>query len=172
MSRSTPNLYPVRLTDEQRTSLAAITATGKAPASKVRHANVLLLADKGRPAGAYTDLAIADALGMHVNTVARVRRRFVLEGEAPALGRKPRLAPPVPPKIDGRVEAHLIAICCSDPPQGRARWTLTLLAAELKARRLVTSISAEAVRGALKKTSCSLGGSSAGASRSGSRPGS
>jgi len=172
MARSTPNLYPVRLTAEQREAFTGLTAVGRAPAAKVRHAHVLLLADRDRPGGRYTDAQIADALGMHVNTVARVRKRFVTEGPAPALDRRPRATPPVPPKIDGRVEAHLIATCCSPPPAGRARWTLALLAGELTRRGLVTSISVEAVRRALKKTSSSRGASSRGASRSASRPGS
>jgi hypothetical protein len=133
---------------------------------------VLLLADTGRSGGRWTDPEIAEALGLHVNTGAEVRRRFVTEGEAPALDRKPRLAPPVPPKIDGRVEAHLIAICCGPKPAGRARWMLSLLAGELTRRGLVTSVSLETVRKALKKTRCSRGGSSAGASPSGTPPGS
>ena len=170
MAPSTPNQYPVRLNAEQRASLAAVADSGKAPVAKVRHARVSLLSDRDRPGGPYTDVQIADVLDLRVNTVARIRRRFVTAGEAPALERKPRLTPPVPPKIDGRVEAHLIALCCSGPPDGRVRWTLSLLAGELSRRGLVTSISAEAVRRALKKTSCSPGGSGAGASRSGSRP--
>ena len=96
----------------------------------------------------------------------------VHEGEEPALNRKPRPEPPVPAKIDGRAEAYLVATCCSPAPAGRARWTLTLLAGELKRRGLVTSVSIETVRRALKKTSCGRGGSSPGASRSGRAPGS
>jgi hypothetical protein len=76
----------------------------------------------------------------------------------------------LPPKIDGRVEAHLIALCCGPAPAGRARWTLRLLAGELRRRGLVTQVSAEAVRRALKKTSCSPGASSPGASRSATPP--
>ena len=172
MATFTPNQYPVTLTDDQRDRLDAITRTGSAPVNKVRHARVLLLADKGRPGGGWTDPEIADALGMHVNTVAKVRKRFVAEGEQPALDRKPRLTPPVPPKIDGRVEAHLVALCCSTAPAGRTRWTLSLLAGELTRRGLVTSVSLETVRKALKKTRCSRGASSAGASPSGTPPGS
>jgi len=140
--------------------------------SKVRHARVLLLSDGNRPGGRLTRSQIADALGMHVNTVDRLRKRFVREGEEPALNRKPRAEPPVPAKIDGRAEAHLVATCCSAAPAGHARWTLALLAGELRRRGLVTSVSIETVRKALKKTSCGRGGSSAGASPSGSRPGS
>lgn len=172
MARSTPHQYPVVLTPDQRDRLERLTRTGSAPVSTVRHARVLLLSDGDRPGGRLTRDAIADALGMHVNTVDRLRKRFVLEGEEPALNRKIRAAPPVPPKIDGRVEAHLVAICCSSAPEGRTRWTLELLAGELTRRGLVTSVSLETVRQALKKTSSSRGGRSAGASRSGSRPGS
>jgi transposase len=165
-----PNKYPVRLSDEQRQRLQDIARNGRAPVKKVRHAQVLLLSDHGRPGGHKTEPEIAEALDLHRNTVSRIRKRFVLEGEVPALERKPRLTPPVPPKVDGRVEAHLVAICCGAPPAGRDRWTLTLLAGELTRRGLVTSISIETVRQALKKTNCSLGGSSRGASRSGTRP--
>jgi transposase len=172
MARSTPNRYPVRLTEGQRERLEQLTRTGTAPVRKVRQARVLLLSDRDRPAGPLTRDAIADALGMHVNTVDRLRKRFVLEGEEPALNRKAPAAPPNPPKLDGRGEAHLVAICCSKAPEGRDRWTLSLLAGELRRRGLVTSISLETVRKTLKKTSCSPGGSSAGASRSGSRRGS
>ena len=172
MARSTPNQYPVVLTPDQRDRLERLTRAGSAPVAKVRHARVLLLSDGGRPGGRLTRDQIADALGMHVNTVDRLRKRFVREGEAPALNRKPREAPPVAPKIDGRAEAYLVATCCSAAPAGRSRWTLTLLAAELKRRGLVTSVSIETVRQALKKTRCSRGGSSAGVSRNGSRRGS
>lgn len=172
MARSTPNQYPVVLTPDQRDRLEHLTRTGSAPVGKVRHARVLLLSDGERPGGRLTRDRIADALGMHVNTVDRLRKRFVLEGEEPALNRKVRAEPPTPAKIDGRAEAYLIATCCSAAPAGRSRWTLTLLAGELKRRGLVTSVSIETVRKALKKTRCNRGGSSAGASRSGSRHGS
>ena len=162
---STPNLYPVRLTAEERERLQQITRCGQAPVRKVRNAQVLLLSDRNRPAGPLTRDQIAQTLGMHVNTVDRIRKRFVLEGEKPVLERKVRVTPPVPPKIDGRVEAHLVALCCSQAPAGRTRWTLKLLAKELVARRVVTSVCAESVRRALKKMNCSLGASNAGALR-------
>lgn len=170
MGLFTPNQYPVSLSDEQRQRLHDIAHNGQAPAKKIRHAQVLLLADRGRPDGPCSDPHIAHALDMHINTVARIRKRFVTEGEQPALDRKPRLTPPTPPKIDGRVEAHLIALCCGPAPEGRTRWTLQLLADELSRRGLVTQISATAVGRALKKMTCSLGGRSAGASRSGTMP--
>lgn len=167
MAVSIPNLYPVVLTAQQRERLTDITRNGHAPVKKVRHAQVLLLSDGERPGGRLTRDQIAEQLDMHVNTVDRIRKRFVTEGEAPALNRKPRVTPPHPAKIDGRVEAHLVAICCSKAPEGRTYWTLEMLADELKSRKLVTSVCVETVRKALKKTNCSLGGRSAGASRNG-----
>jgi transposase len=172
MAVSTPNLYRVELSGEQRERFEDITRNGRAPAKKIRHAQVLLWSDQKRPEGYLTREAIAERLTMHVNTVDRIRKRFVLEGEAPALNRKKRETPPVPAKIDGRVEAHLIAICCGKSPAGHTYWTLELLADELKKRRLVTSVCAETVRKALKKTNCIPGGSSAGASRKKTRHGS
>ncbi len=170
MAISTPNLYPVVLTSEQRQRFEDITRNGRASAKKIRHAHVLLLSDRNRPDGRLTRDHIADRLDLHVNTVDRIRKRFVVDGEEPALNRKPRATPPVPPKIDGRVEAHLVAICCGQAPDGQARWTLQLLADELKERGLVTSVCVETVRRALKKMNCSLGGKSAGASRSETKP--
>lgn len=152
MSTSTPHRFPVRLSDEQRDRLDQITRHCHATAKKIRHARVLLLSDRNRPGGRMTRTQIASALDMHVNTVDRIRKRFVEEGEAPALNRKPRATPPTPPKLDGRGEAHLVAICCGPAPQGRTRWTLKLLADELVKRRIVTSICIETVRQTLKKT--------------------
>jgi hypothetical protein len=90
MARSTPNLYPVHLSAEQRDHLEAITRVGKAPVAKVPRARVLLLSEHGREGGHWTEPRIAEALGMHRNTGARIRKRFVTEGEATALDRKVR----------------------------------------------------------------------------------
>ena len=169
MARSTPNLYPVKLTAEQRARLEGVTRLGRVPANKIRHAQVLLLSDHNRPGGRMMRIEISRVLGMHVNTVARIRRRFVQEGEAPAINRKVRQAPPTPVKLDGRGEAHLVAICCSPAPEGRTRWTLRLLSDELVKRSIVTSISTETVRKTLKKMNFSPGASSAGASRNATR---
>ena len=136
-------------------------------AKKIRHAHVLLWSDASAEAVRLSSREVAERLDMHVNTVDRIRKRFVLDGEEPALNRKIREAPAILPKIDGRVEAHLIAICCGKPPEGRTRWTLRLLTGELKRNGLVTSVCVETVRKALKKTNCSLGASGAGASRNG-----
>ena len=163
MAISFPNLYPVHLAVEQRASLEEVVRNGHASAKKIRHAQVLLLSDHERPGGKLSGKAIADILGMHIHTVERIRKRFVLEGERPALERKVRAEPPITPLLDGHGEAQLIAVCCSAAPAGRTHWTMQLLAEELMKRRVVTQISAETVRRTLKKTNCSLGVSNGGA---------
>jgi transposase len=164
--------YAVVLSAQTRQRLEAIVRNGRAPAKKIQHARILLMSDAKHPAGRYHDKEIAKILGLHINTVARIRTRFVLEGEGPALERKKRRTPPVPAKLDGPAEAKLVAICCSDPPDGRTRWTLRLLQKEMIGRKMVTSICCETIRKTLKKTSCSLGGSSGSASPNATRPGS
>jgi len=164
--------HTVELTGEARERLESITRNGSAPAKKILHARVLLMSDLHHPTGRYHDDQIAAALGIHVNTVARIRTRFVLQGEGPALDRKRRPMPPIPPKLDGRAEAMLVAICCSTPPQGRVRWTLHLLQQEMVGRKIVTRICRETIRKTLKKTCCSLGASSDSASPNATRPGS
>ena len=166
MAVSTPNQFPVELTNEQREQFQEITRNGHAAAKLIRHAQVLLLSDQGRAGGRLTRTEVAEVLGMHVNTVDRIRKRFVSEGEQPALHRKPRSTPPPPPKIDGRAEAQLVAICCGPPPEGRARWTLRLITEEAIKRKVVTQVCVETVRKALKKTSFSRGGRRAGVFRS------
>jgi transposase len=172
MGKSIPKQYDICLTPDQRERLDLITRNGHCSAKKIRHAQILLWSDGNREGGRLSSSAIAERLDMHKNTVDRVRKRFVLEGEQPALNRKVRETPAIPAKIDGHIEAHLVAICCGPPPEGRTRWTLMLLAGELKKRGLVTSVCAETVRKTLKKTSCSLGASSAGACPNGIRRGS
>lgn len=172
MAVSTPNLYPVCLTPAGRAALEAVTRNGRNSAKKIRRAQVLLWSDVNREGGRLSSREIGERLGMHDNSVDRIRKQFVLEGEDSTLNRKVRETPAVPPKIDGQVEAHLIAICCGPAPAGRVRWTLSQLASELKRKGLVTGVCVETVRQALKKTNCSLGGSSAGASPNGTKRGS
>jgi hypothetical protein len=148
----------VRLTAEQRERLEDVTRNGRNSAKRIMHARVLLMSDADHPLGRYTDERIARHLAVSERTVGRVRATFVRHGEAVALDRKVREAPPVPPKLDGAAEARLVAICCSPPPEGRARWTLSLLADELVGRKVVVSICRETVRSTLKKTSCGRGG--------------
>lgn len=141
----------VVLPTETRQRLEAITRNGSAPAKKILHARVLLMSDSNHPAGRYHDAQIATILGIHLNTVARIRTRFVVQGEGPALDRKRRMTPPIQRKLDGRGEALLVAMCCSPPPEGRVRWTLRLLQQEMVGRRIVTGICCETIRKTLKK---------------------
>lgn len=151
-----PNQYPVYLSNQQRQELEAVCRHGHAPAKKIQHARVLLLADHNRLDGHLVETEIAHMLGLHRNTVSRIRRRFVQQGMAPAVNRKIRQRPPVAPIVDGDVEAHLVALCCSDPPEGRSCWTMELLAKEMVKRKFVTRICDETVRRALKKRAAAL----------------
>ena len=145
--------YIVRLSAEERTALEARVTKGKAAAYKIKHANILLAADVDGPA--WPDAQIAQAYSCHLHTVENVRRRLVLEGLTAALERKPQAQPSHPPKLDGQGEARLIALACSQPPDGRDRWTLKLLAERLVALEVVDTISDQTVRRTLKKTNYS-----------------
>ena len=142
--------YIVRLTDEERTELEAIITRGKKTVTKFKHAQILLLADVNGPAR--TDEQIAAAVFCHPNTVARIRQRCVEDGLEAALERKKQAHPSRQPSLDGAGEARLIALGCSSPPEGRAAWTLQLLADKLVELKIVESISLETVRTVLKKT--------------------
>lgn len=145
------NKYIVRLTDDEREHLTALIAKGKAAAHKIRHANILLKADADGPA--WTDARIAEAFSVSETAVANGRQRFVEQGFEAALDRKKRGSPPCKPKLDGASEARLIALSCSEPPEGYGRWTLRLLADRAVELEIVDTISHETVRRTLKKTS-------------------
>jgi transposase len=110
--------------------------------------------------GSWRDQDIKAALDISIRTIERVRRRFVEEGLEAAL--KPRPGRGRKRKLDGEAEAHLVALRCSAPPEGRGRWTLRLLAEQMVELDYLDELSHESVRQALKKTSCSLGGKTAG----------
>jgi len=149
--------YKVTMTAEERDFLQELIAAGKAAAKKLTHARILLKADAAPGGPAWTDARIAEALEVHVNTVERLRERFVEQGLAAALGRKRQDRPSRERTLDGKAEAHLIALACSEPPQGRARWTLRLLADKLVELEIVDTVSTETVRRVLKKTNSSRG---------------
>jgi Homeodomain-like domain len=151
----------IYLTDEQRTTLNTLIRSGSAPARTHTRARILLLLDRNQ-ATPFTDDAVAKSLRCHRNTVGNVRRRFVTAGLAAALYHKP-LPPRAPKKLTGEVEAHLIALACSAPPEGQQRWTLRLLADRLVELGLVERISHVAVGARLKKTLSNRGRSSRGA---------
>jgi transposase len=144
--------YRVTLTAEERVELEALISKGKADARKLAHARVLLQADEADGAPARTDQEIASALDTSTRTVERVRRRFVEEGLQAALL-------PSPTKriyaraLDGAQEAHLIALACSKPPEGKRRWSLRLLAERVVELGYAEAVSHETVRRTLQKTS-------------------
>jgi transposase len=139
--------YIVRLTKEERESLEKLVSKGKAAAYRIKHANILLMVDADGPC--WTDQQAAEAFSCHANTVARIRQRFVEQGLEAALGRRKREYRPR--VVDGEVEARLMALRCSAPPEGHARWTLRLLADQAVEREIVPAISHETVRQVLKK---------------------
>ena len=143
--------YRVTLTAEERGELERMIARGKADARKLAHARVLLQADEAEGGPARVDEDVASALDVSVRTVERVRQRFVEQGLAAALLPKPspRL---YGRKLDGGQEAHLLALACGRPPEGKARWSLRLLAERMAALEHVGTLSHETVRQALKKT--------------------
>jgi transposase len=144
--------YEVSLDDGQRAELEKVVRSGVWPARKVAHARVLLGADDGE-----TDAEVAEAVGVAVATVGRVRKRFADQGLAGAVDRKPQ--PPRPQKkaLDGAGEAHLIALACSKPPDGRPEWTLRLLAGRVVELEYAAAVSYETVRRVLKKVRPSRG---------------
>jgi transposase len=148
--------YIVTLTESERSDLKAMISSGKGAARRLAHARILLKADQG-----LCDVAIAEAVEVSRPTVERVRQRFVEEGTNVALDPR-RPEKPRPCKVDGHVEAHLIALACSEPPKGSVRWTLRLLATKAVELEYVDSLSHETVRQVLKKTNSSRGARSSG----------
>jgi transposase len=143
--------FIVRLSEEERKLLSELTSKGRASAKKIAHAHVLLKVDIGGPS--WTDAQVAEAFGVHENTVTGVRRRYVEDGLETALERQQQVQPSRHRKLDGANEARLLAVACGEPPEGRARWTLRLLAGRLVELEIVDDISHETVRQTLKKTS-------------------
>ncbi len=148
--------YRVFLTDEQRAHLRTLVGSGAAPARTLTRARVLLKADHGEGGPGWSDAAIAGALDVNASTVLRIRRRFATEGLEATLERK-RPERVYERRLDGAQEAHLVALACSAPPEGQARWTLRLLAGELVRLEVVEAVSHETVRRTLKQTSSSRG---------------
>ncbi len=150
--------YPYRivLTEEQRAELRTLIGSGVGMARTLTHARILLKADHGDGGPGWSDAAIAGALDVNASTVLRVRRQFVTDGLAAALHRK-RPDRVYAHRFDGEAEARLIAITCSTPPDGQARWSLRLLADEVVRLEVVEAISHETVRRTLKKTISSRG---------------
>ena len=148
--------YVVRLSEVERASLRTLISGGDAPARAQTHARILLKANRGEAGLEWTDGAISTALEVDPTTVARVRKLYVTEGLEAALHRK---APDrvYRRKLDGEQEARLVAVACSEPPNGQKRWTLRLLADKLVELEVVEAVSYETVRRTLKQTGSSRG---------------
>ena len=145
--------YIVRLSGEERESLSTMVSSGKGPARMFTRARILLKADISERGPGWPDDKIAEALDVTVQTVERVRKQLVEEGLEAVLRRRKYVQKVSRKKIDGDAEAHLIALACSEAPEGYTRWSLRLLAGRMVELGYVESISHEAVRRALKKTS-------------------
>jgi len=145
--------YIVRLRSEEREALELLVKKGKTQAYRIKHANILLAVDADGPD--WSDEESAEAFGCHVNTVSNVRQRFVEQGLEAAVERKKQKSPSRERILDGEKEARLIALACSQPPAGRSKWTLQLLADKLVALAIVESVSDQTVRRTLKKTNSS-----------------
>ena len=154
--------YKVTLTQEEREELDAISSKGKHAAQTVLNALILLACDEGRfQKQRSINETISQVLNVSMKTIDRVKKRFVEEGFDAVLTRKASTYQ-YQSKVDGDLEAHLIALSCSDPPVGYKRWSLRLLADKAVEMEYVDKISHETVRRALKKTSLSPGKPKAG----------
>lgn len=147
--------YVIALTDTERRELMKIIKNGTSPAKVIVRANILLASDasKGKPP---TVAEVAGRYSTTATTVQNVRTDYANSGLVGALNRKKRETPPIPPKVDGSLEAHIIAISCSDPPEGYERWTLRLVADRCVELGYIASLSHMTVKRTLKKTNSSL----------------
>ena len=146
-----PKKYRVTLTGEEREELERLLSRGKADVRCLKHAQILLKADQAHDAPGWSDERVAEAFHAGVATVERLRQRFVEEGLQAALRPCRTGTRTYERKLDGAQEAHLIALACQAPPEGRARWTLRLLAQHMVELAYVDTLSHETVRQTLKK---------------------
>src|SRR5919112_1783828 len=143
--------YPVILTETERDDLKGLIASGTAPARKLTHARILLKADQSPEGPGWVDDAVADAVEVSQPTVSRVRKQYFEDGLQAALNRRPPNRE-YHRKLDGEQEARLLALACSEPPEGQARWSLRLLADKMVELEIVEEgISYQTLRRTLKK---------------------
>jgi hypothetical protein len=157
--------YVVRLSPDEREQLEALIRKGKSPAKRLLKARILLKADVSDAGAGWSDSRIVEALETSVSMVFRVRKQLVEEGLEAVLSRKQRATPGVARIFDGEKEAKLIALACSKPPKGRARWTLRLLEKKVVELNIVDRASDSTIGRTLKKTLCSPTAGNAGSSR-------
>jgi DNA-binding transcriptional ArsR family regulator len=144
--------YPVILSDTEREELKRLIAAGTAPARKLTHARILLKADQSPEGPGWVDEQVTEAVEVSQPTISRVRKQYFEEGLEAALNRRPPNRV-YRRKLDGEQEARLLALACSEPPEGQARWSLRLLADKLVELEIVEEeISYQTVRRTLKKT--------------------
>jgi transposase len=148
--------YRVTLTAQERDELESLTKRGKTHARRFIHARALLLCDAGEFGSPWSVADTAEALGVSSRSIEHLKKRFVEEGLESALERRPRETPPREVKLDGAFEARLIAMACSNPPEGYTRWTVRLLADKAVELHFTESVSQMSVHRILKKTNLSL----------------
>ncbi len=144
--------YVVELSAGEREQLGEVISKGKSSAKAILKARILLKADQGADGEGWTDVRICDALETNIIMVARTRAKLVNEGLDAVLARKKRARPPIEPIFDGEAQAQLIALACSKPPPGYARWTIRLLADKVVEMNIVDHAHFNTVGRALKKT--------------------
>ena len=157
--------YVVRLSGEERRQLETLIGKGKSPARRLLRARILLKADVSEAGEGWSDSRIIEALDTSPSMVYRVRKQLVEEGLEAVLSRKQRATPAVTPIFDGEKEAKLIALACSKPPKGRARWTLRMLENKVVELGIVDRASDSTIWRTLKKTLSSPIAASNGSSR-------
>ncbi len=147
--------YVVELSSEEREHLEALISKGKSSAKAILKARILLKSDQGLLGPSWPDDRIVEALDTNLPMVTRVRRQLVEEGLEAVLARKKRATPPITPIFDGEAQARLIALACSEPPAGHARWSIRLLADKVVELEIVEAVHFNTVGRALKKTTLS-----------------
>jgi hypothetical protein len=148
--------WKVELTKEERKKIKMVLRSKKVTMEAKKHAQILLDIDESDGKKPLSVIKVTRSRGVCENTVIRVRRRYAEAGIERAIFRKKRETPPTEPKITGEVEAHIIATACSAAPEGKARWTLTMIANKIVLDGVIESISNEAVRLVLKKHNLNL----------------
>jgi hypothetical protein len=148
--------YRVTLTNEERKELEAISTKGKRAARTVLYARALLLLDAGEHGPNWIVAKVAEALGITSRSLEHLKKRFVQEGILVALERKKRVTPPREIQFGGEFEAHLLALACTEAPEGRKRWTVRLLAEKIVELKIAPSVSPMTVCNTLKKMNLSL----------------
>ena len=157
--------YSLMLSPDERAWLEGVTHRGRHSAAKVLQARALLLCDAGENGEAWPVHRVSEALGIGSRTIDGLKKRVALDGLESAFERKQREKPPREVRYDGAFEAHIVALACSEPPQGRQRWTVRLLAEKAVELQIAPEASHMSVHRALKKTNCSPTAKSIGKSR-------